>query len=430
MSDTMFGSSHRVQLDLFEIDKNTQAENQIEVVSLGDGLDFAFIRPDKPAVDLSNTRLFGDDSLSGFEVTEVSESGSVPVLLATNSTEYDVLLIAGQLVQGGKQNRGINADILVAKGKSAQIPVTCVEQGRWNGAPRSRFRFGGFEPMSVRCAKAQQVSDSRRHRGSAEANQRVVWSEIASLSAKLGAQSASSDLLHAAKVAKERRESRPTEAAAESADRLSAIRQRISECLGEQRDLQAELERHLPELLHGLGGTASNETVEALRERIRTLSREMSALRAERRLTTPPPEAPGRAVRSEAISAADATAKGASGLLVFFDGEFVAGDLFADPNWFAKVYGDLRDSALLSWEAANPPRRPESRRTASRTLAKSIVHDALRGEWTPRRSIAHGRSLLLEHPYLESSVLADDTGVPLHLLIGTRQLPDALRPNR
>ena len=424
MSDTMCGSPSNAQLDLFTIDKN----EQIELLSLSEGLQFAFIRPEKPAADLSNTRLFGDDCLEGFEITEVSDSGSVPFLQANNLSEFDVLLIAGQLVKGGKQNRGINADILVAKGKSARIPVTCVEQGRWSGSPRSRFNFGGFEPMSVRCAKAQQVSESRRRRGSAEANQQAVWSEIASLSAKLGARSASSDLLHAAKVAKDRRESRPSEPAAAGDERLSAIRDLIAQRLGGQRDLQAELQRQLPDLLRLLGEDASNETIEALRERIRSLNREPDGLREPRRAETLRPERPARTVSTESIMAANAAAKGASGFLVFFDGDFIAGDLFADPSWFAKVYDQLRDSALLSWETANRREHPSTLRGASPALAKSVVHDALRGEWVSRRSIAHGQSLMLEHPYLESSVLADDTGVPLHLLIGTRQLPEALRP--
>jgi hypothetical protein len=143
----------------------------------------------------------------------------------------------------------------------------------------------------------------------------------------------------------------------------------------------------------------------------------------------------GAAVERVDIAVADAAAQGAAGMLVFFNGEFLAGDIFADPQWFAKVYGDLRDSALMSWDfvarrraRSNLEMDHESSAKAAST-ARSVVRDALGGDWNERAPIAHGRSMLLEHPYLESAVLGGRDGSPLHLLVGTKQQPAILRTN-
>ena len=143
----------------------------------------------------------------------------------------------------------------------------------------------------------------------------------------------------------------------------------------------------------------------------------------------------GAPVERVDIAVADAAAQGAAGMLVFFNGEFLAGDIFADPQWFAKVYGDLRDSALMSWDfvarrraRSNLEMDHESSAKAAST-ARSVVRDALGGDWNERAPIAHGRSMLLEHPYLESAVLGGRDGSPLHLLVGTKQQPAILRTN-
>ena len=64
-------------------------------------------------------------------VTEINESGSVPELRITNNLDERVLLIDGQELIGAKQNRILNTDVLVSAKKSLNLPVSCVEQGRW-----------------------------------------------------------------------------------------------------------------------------------------------------------------------------------------------------------------------------------------------------------------------------------------------------------
>ena len=445
-----------LNFDLLNPEKNNGC---YQSVSLAKGFDFVFVRPGSPNPAASTVRLFGDTAIEGFTIEELSASGSVPALQAKNATTFDVLLIAGQLVQGGKQNRGINADMLVGAGQSAKIPVTCVEQGRWSGTPRSRFGHAGFEPIDVRFSKMRDVHESQRAGGDAEANQSKVWSTISQMSRVLRSESPSADLLHSIRATRERL-SRPMGASAtegQSAgpstghraatvdpgvvEQLRFIAERLHEMQREARTVMAQLSAQLAE-----GDSAE---ISSLRRQLDQALRGLSLLQQQYdRLRLQRDEAVagaggvggvdgmgGAPVERVDIAVADAAAQGAAGMLVFFNGEFLAGDIFADPQWFAKVYGDLRDSALMSWDfvarrraRSNLEMDHESSAKAAST-ARSVVRDALGGDWNERAPIAHGRSMLLEHPYLESAVLGGRDGSPLHLLVGTKQQPAILRTN-
>ena len=63
-----------------------------------------------------------DDALRDgvVEVTEISEGGSVPTLKVSNSGERRVFLMAGEQLAGAKQNRVLNASMMVAS--TASVP--------------------------------------------------------------------------------------------------------------------------------------------------------------------------------------------------------------------------------------------------------------------------------------------------------------------
>lgn len=448
-----------LNFDLLNPEKNNGC---YQSVSLAKGFDFVFVRPGSPNPAASTVRLFGDTAIEGFTIEELSTSGSVPALQAKNATTFDVLLIAGQLVQGGKQNRGINADMLVGAGQSAKIPVTCVEQGRWSGTPRSRFGHAGFEPIDVRFSKMRDVHASQRENGTAEANQSKVWSTISQMSRVLRSESPSADLLHSLRATRER-VSRPMGASAtegQSAgpstghraatvdpgvvEQLRFIAERLHEMQREARTVMAQLSAQLAEGDSAEISSLRRQLDQALRG-LSLLQQQYDRLRLQRDEAVAGAGGVGGAggvdgmggapVERVDIAVADAAAQGAAGMLVFFNGEFLAGDIFADPQWFAKVYGDLRDSALMSWDfvarrraRSNLEMDHESSAKAAST-ARSVVRDALGGDWNERAPIAHGRSMLLEHPYLESAVLGGRDGSPLHLLVGTKQQPAILRTN-
>src|SRR5437867_2464489 len=65
-------------------------------------------------------------------VTEVSPVGSVPQLKVTNLADVAVLLLDGEELIGAKQNRILNATILLKEKSETIIPVSCTELGRWS----------------------------------------------------------------------------------------------------------------------------------------------------------------------------------------------------------------------------------------------------------------------------------------------------------
>lgn len=66
------------------------------------------------------------------EISEVSEHGSVPQLRLRNRAGQLLFLLDGEELVGAKQNRILNLSILAPAGSGLEIPVSCVEQGRWS----------------------------------------------------------------------------------------------------------------------------------------------------------------------------------------------------------------------------------------------------------------------------------------------------------
>src|ERR1051325_3048842 len=112
------------------------------------------------------------------EVTEVSEGGSVPNLFVNNKAERDVIIVDGQLLVGAKQNRVVNTTIVVTAHTSVEIPVTCVEQGRWRYSSRNFSGGGSHEYSSLRSLKHRSVTQSLRETGEYRSDQGSVWGDI------------------------------------------------------------------------------------------------------------------------------------------------------------------------------------------------------------------------------------------------------------
>ncbi len=123
-----------------------------------------------------------------FTVTEIDEAGSVPELLALNTSRQMVLLLDGEELVGAKQNRILNTSVMLPPGSRTRIPVSCVERGRWRHVSPT-FGVGGYSPARLRARKSRQVTASLRQRGRAESDQEAVWNDVEEHLAALGAPS-------------------------------------------------------------------------------------------------------------------------------------------------------------------------------------------------------------------------------------------------
>src|SRR5271169_1148677 len=102
-------------------------------------------------------------------VPQYNSGASVSQLVLINRSKRPLLLLAGELVSGGKQDRIIGKDRIVPVGSDPlPLDVFCVEHGRWTGAS-SQF-----------IASKTIVHPSVREQAAVGQNQNEVWSAVRS----------------------------------------------------------------------------------------------------------------------------------------------------------------------------------------------------------------------------------------------------------
>lgn len=121
------------------------------------------------------------------EITEVDESGSVPTLMLKNKGNRKVMVIDGEEVVGAKQNRIINLSMLIPEKSNIQIPVSCVEHGRWTLKTES-FSDGAMANANTRAYKSKRVQDNIVSGNGYAADQSEVWDNVAELNSKIAAE--------------------------------------------------------------------------------------------------------------------------------------------------------------------------------------------------------------------------------------------------
>jgi hypothetical protein len=128
--------------------------------------------------------LMVDEALDAKKVVveEVSEGGSVPELRMTNFSEKVVLVVDGTELVGAKQNRIVNASFLIPPQSITRIPVSCVEQGRWQYKGREFGSSRHFSPHSIRRGNAEFHKESLRQKRGYASDQGQVWACVADMS--------------------------------------------------------------------------------------------------------------------------------------------------------------------------------------------------------------------------------------------------------
>jgi hypothetical protein len=123
------------------------------------------------------------------EITELDVRGTVSRLVVKNSGALPVLIIDGDILLGLKQDRVLNTTILVPAKSTLEIPVSCVEAGRWR--PRSATARRGDFSLSpgVRAAKLKSMILHTRASGTFDSDQGAIWNEVEKYVGSLGVDS-------------------------------------------------------------------------------------------------------------------------------------------------------------------------------------------------------------------------------------------------
>ena len=110
------------------------------------------------------------------------DSAEVNRLVLVNNSKRPLLLLAGEIVTGGKQDRVIGKDRIVpAESDPVDLSVFCVEPGRWVATSQtfgaSGAIYGGAE-KGVRVPSTMMAQPSVRAKAMADKDQAKVWAEV------------------------------------------------------------------------------------------------------------------------------------------------------------------------------------------------------------------------------------------------------------
>lgn len=157
-------------------------ENTLSGLTLGEAISsngFSVIPLMREAASSSNILLLKQAmDEKRIRVKEVSASGDVQTISVENLSHEPVLIPEGDIVIGAKQNRVINLTVLISGNSKLNVPVSCVEQGRWSDGSKIYFSAATKAPPKLRAKNMQFVKESRESRRDHSGNQGAVWAEV------------------------------------------------------------------------------------------------------------------------------------------------------------------------------------------------------------------------------------------------------------
>lgn len=109
---------------------------------------------------------------SEFEQQAGGDAARVDTLVIENRGELPILVLAGTIVKGGKQDRQIGEDFVVPAKQTVDVSAFCVEQGRWNGTREGSSTGGRFT------AQATLATGKVRAAGQYDKDQSAVWKQV------------------------------------------------------------------------------------------------------------------------------------------------------------------------------------------------------------------------------------------------------------
>ena len=123
------------------------------------------------------------------EAAEISESGSVNTIRILNKSESYLAIFDNDIIIGAKQNRVAKSTVLVPPHEAINLPVYCVERGRWHYENSLSFHRSEHSISPLMREKKMMMMKA----GTSANIQHEVWSDVDALSQKLAAFSPTDD---------------------------------------------------------------------------------------------------------------------------------------------------------------------------------------------------------------------------------------------
>ncbi len=106
-------------------------------------------------------------------ITEQLGGGAVNTLTIENISNDTIMIMAGEVITGGKQNRIVGKDlVLLPHSGKIDLSVYCVEAGRWENASTGTNQFQGY--FNVGSMGLRKVVDKKQDQG-------AVWAKVDSI---------------------------------------------------------------------------------------------------------------------------------------------------------------------------------------------------------------------------------------------------------
>ncbi len=103
---------------------------------------------------------------------------TVNELVIENRSDRPVLVTAGTILKGGKQDRQLGQDLVVAAGTTVPVDAFCVEHGRWTEEREGRPTDGIFEVPAVKASKRLRAAAHY------DKDQAKVWRQVDTVNRK------------------------------------------------------------------------------------------------------------------------------------------------------------------------------------------------------------------------------------------------------
>jgi hypothetical protein len=123
------------------------------------------------------------------EASEISEDGSVGTICVLNKSESYLAIFDNDIIVGAKQNRVAKSTVIIPPFEAVNLPVYCVERGRWRYENSHKFKRSqhSLSPQ-IREKKIMMMKSGNTHN-----IQHEVWNDVDELSYKLNAFSSTSN---------------------------------------------------------------------------------------------------------------------------------------------------------------------------------------------------------------------------------------------
>lgn len=172
-----------VQVIKVVMDKNKTVKKFLDTLEVGSPISydnltiFPIFRPIEKRIEKLKTL---SEALE-LKIVDIKETGTVSEIEIVNkSDDTKILILEGETIKGGAQNRVINTTIILDEKSSIRVPTTCVQQHRWNtfDAPFTKTDYSPPDVLtSLSASVSRSMSTSRGSGGSIcyAADQTQIW---------------------------------------------------------------------------------------------------------------------------------------------------------------------------------------------------------------------------------------------------------------